>query len=231
VAHRLTRLEHPLPAVVMHWAHLLSFLVLVATGLQIHATSGWFGTMQFARQVHFVAMYVFILTTVARIYWAFFGAGSAPIGSLRRERDWHFFAMSAQDWKSLPQWIAYYLFLRKTRPYTEKYNPLQKLTYMLLFPLGIVVMALTGFAMFSPTAEAFGWLAGILGGLNGVRLTHYLAMWVLIVFFMIHLYLVLVEDPKEAGIMLVRYVPDGDRVPGDYPSQSEQSGAPAAEKG
>jgi len=225
MAHKLTRAQHPLPAVLMHWVHLLSFLTLIATGLQIHAHTGWFGTIQLVRQVHFIAMYIFVLTTLVRIYWAFFGRGSAPTGGLQRKRDFRFFAMTSEDWKSLPQWIKYYLFLRKTRPPTEKYNPLQKLTYMVLFPLGIVVMALTGFAMFAPTAEMFGWVAGILGGLNGARLVHYLAMWVLIVFFMVHLYLVFVEDPKEAAVMLFHTVPEPDRVPGDYPDTGSAGGA------
>ena len=42
-------------------------------------------------------------------------------------------------------------------------------------------------------------------------------MWVLIVFVMIHLYLVLAEDLKEMPNMLFRHVPPGDRVAGDYP--------------
>jgi multiple sugar transport system permease protein/sn-glycerol 3-phosphate transport system permease protein len=31
MSHKFTRLEHPLPAVLLHWAHLLSFFVLIAT--------------------------------------------------------------------------------------------------------------------------------------------------------------------------------------------------------
>ena len=77
MSHKFTRLEHPWPAVLMHWAHLLAFFVLIGTGLQIHAHSAWFGPIGTVSQVHFVAMYVFILTTIVRIYWAFFGAGSA----------------------------------------------------------------------------------------------------------------------------------------------------------
>ena len=228
MSHTLSRLEHPWPAVLMHWAHLLAFFVLIATGLQIHAHSNFFGPLGAVRQWHFVAMYVFILTTVVRVYWAFFGAGSAETGGLRRLRDWRFFGLSGSDWRTLPQWVAYYLFLRKARPPVAKYNPLQKLTYVLLFPLGILVMALTGFAMFAPTQASFAWLAAALGGLNGVRLIHYLVMWVLIVFFMIHLYLVIVEDPQEAAIMLWRTVPKANRQPGDYPAEQ---GAGTAREG
>ena len=50
MSHKLTRLEHPWPAVLMHWAHLLSFFVLIATGLAIHAHPTAFGTIEFVRQ-------------------------------------------------------------------------------------------------------------------------------------------------------------------------------------
>jgi Ni/Fe-hydrogenase b-type cytochrome subunit len=224
MSHKLTRLEHPWPAVIMHWAHLLSFFVLIATGLAIHAHVNVFGRIQTEQQVHFIVMYIFILTTVVRIYWAFFGAGSATLGGLVRHQDWRFFGLTWSDIKAMPQWIAYYLFLRKTRPHVIKYNPLQKLTYVLLFPLGILVMALSGFAMFEPTAQSMTWFANVFGGLDGVRLMHYETMWILIVFFMIHVYLVIVEDPGEAPIMLLHMVPPSLRVKGDYPDADKPSG-------
>jgi Ni/Fe-hydrogenase 1 B-type cytochrome subunit len=225
MSHKLTRLEHPWPAVLMHWAHLLSFFALIATGLAIHAHSAAIGSIGFDRQVHFIVMYVFVLTTVVRIYWAFFGTGSARLGGLVRERDWRFFGLSMEDVKSTPSWIAYYLFLRKTKPTVVKYGSLQKLTYGLLFPLAILVMALSGFTLFAPTAGAMVWFANRFGGLNGVRLMHYLTMWILIMFFMIHLYLVLVEEPAQASTMLLRSVPPSMRVPGDYSDAETPSGA------
>ena len=219
-----SRQEHPLPAVLTHWVHLLSFFILIVTGLLIHTPLSQVATMQTVKQIHFISMYVFILTTVVRIYWAFFGGGSACIASVKKIRDYKHFAMTRLDWRTMGEWIKYYLFLRKTRPYTPKYNPLQKITYGYLFPLGTVFMALTGFALFQPTAAAMTWWANIFGGQNGTRLAHYWAMWVLIVFFMVHLYLVFAEDFKELPNMLVRYVPKGDRVVGDYPA-SEVHGA------
>jgi len=221
MSHKLTRLEHPMPAVLMHWAHLLSFFVLIATGLQIHAHTDWLGPLGAVRQVHFIAMYIFILTTVVRIYWAFFGAGSAALGGLTRQRDWKFFSLNGADVKSTPSWIAYYLFLRKEKPRVVKYGSLQKLTYAILFPLGILVMALTGFALFPPTAGAMLWLTNLAGGLNGMRLIHYFGMWVLIVFFMIHFYLVIVEEPAQARSMLLHSIPENLRVPGDYAPESK----------
>jgi Ni,Fe-hydrogenase I cytochrome b subunit len=92
---------------------LLSFFVLIATGLAIHAGSNAIGTIGFVRQTHFVAMFVFVLTTVTRIYWAFFGAGSAPTGGLVRHPDWR--RLTGVDWKFIPA-LGYYLFLRKAHP-------------------------------------------------------------------------------------------------------------------
>lgn len=227
---KLTRLEHPWPAVMMHWLHLLSFLTLIATGLTIHAHSTMLGSMQFVRQTHFVVMSVFLVTTISRIYWALFGAGSAEAAGLVRRRDWRFFGLSGADWKAIPQWLAYYLFLRKTRPHAAKYNPLQKLTYLVVFPLGILTMALSGFSMFEPSAEAMAWFANIFGGLNGVRLLHYLTMWVFVSFAMLHVYLVIVEDPAQLPNMLLRTVPRSMRVAGDYDEKTSGRTSGAAEQ-
>jgi hypothetical protein len=45
---------------------------------------------------------------------------------------------------------------------------------------------------------------------------------------MVHLYLVIVEDPAEASVMLLHSVPEDFRVPGDYPA--EGSGSVQGEK-
>jgi len=230
MSHKFSRLEHPWPAVIMHWAHLLSFFVLIVTGLEIHAHSTLFGTIENAHETHSVVMAIFLLTTITRIYWAFFGAGSAALGGTVRHRDWRFFGLNMADIKSTPSWIAYYLFLRKEKPHVVKYGSLQKLTYGILFPLGILVIALSGFAMFPPTMASMAWFANIFGGLNGVRLMHYLTMWVLIMFFMIHLYLVIVEEPAQAAIMLAHTVPPSMRVPGDYSDKPSGSTGTAGQK-
>lgn len=210
MSHMVTQSEHPLPAVLIHWMHLASFLALAVTGILIHGHYAGV-SMQAVRQVHFVVMYVFVLTTIVRVWWAFLGRGSSTAGSTAIVRDYKHFAITGSDIRALPSWVGYYLFLRKTRPYTEKYNPLQKLTYTVLFPLGVVVMALTGAAMFPPAAAAMRWLTDLLGGLNAVRLWHYMAMWVLLVFTLIHVYLVFAEDVVQAPLMLFRKL-TGDPV-------------------
>ena len=224
---KMTRTEHPLPAVVLHWMHLLSFFLLMGTGLYIHSPLRGFSTVAVMDEIHFVTMYVFVLTTVMRIYWAFFGAGSAKLGSVKREPDYRHFALTRLDARTFGSMLAYYLFLRDTRPYSTKYNPLQKVTYGYVFPLLIAFMALSGFAMFLPTEASLTWFANWFGGQNAVRLAHYLAMWVFFSLFLIHFYLVLFEDIRELPNMLLRYVPETHRVVGDYPADQVPSGGTA----
>jgi Ni/Fe-hydrogenase 1 B-type cytochrome subunit len=201
-----TREEHPLTAVVLHWAHLVSFLTLVITGWLIYRPAQPF-PMGTVRTVHFVTMFVFILTTVVRIYWAFFGAGSARPGERRKLPDWRHFAAERDNRGTMRPTLAYYLFLRKTKPRTGKYNPLQKLTYGYVFPLGMVLMALTGFAIWEPTMGAMAWFTGLLGGLAAVRLVHFLGMVVLVMFWLVHIYLVVFEDVKELPLMMIHREP------------------------
>lgn len=218
MSEKVTRFEHPLPAVIMHYLHLLSFFALIITGIYIRSPFPGFSTMGTMKTIHTLSMEVFILTAVMRIYWAFFGRGSAYSGSLSRVRDYKQFAMGRLDWRTIGEWLKYYLFIRKTKPYTAKYNPLQKLTYGYVFPLGVLWMALTGFALYVPTSQAMSWFTNLMGGQNSVRLWHYYGMWVFLAVFLVHLYLVFAEDIVQFPLMFARHIPAKARVAGDYPS-------------
>lgn len=200
--------EHPLPAVLTHWAHLISFISLAVTGLLIYAAPyGW--NMDAIRTVHFVMMFVFFFTFIIRLYWAFLGRGSADTGQTAVERDYkHFWVEKANKGKLVP-YIKYYLFLSKTRPAVAKYNPLQKMAYGLMFPVLIIWMSVTGFAIWANTPVwMFGWLLNLTGGPDMLRLLHYLGCWAMILVFMVHLYLVVFEDPVEAYSMLFHVMPE-----------------------
>ncbi len=208
--HGFTLEEHPLPAVVLHWVHLVSFLLLAFTGIVIHyAPAAW--PMSTIRTIHYVNMFVFVCTTVIRVYWAFFGAGSAGTGRTELVRDYKHFTLGPGSGTLMVEYLKYYLFIRKTRPAVDKYNPLQVLAYGYLFPLMILVMALTGFALYPPTAGAMSWFAALLGGLNAARLVHFISCFVMLSLLLVHLYLVVMEDPVEAYSMLLHYLPDDYR--------------------
>ena len=70
-----------LPVRFCHWINALSIFILAVTGFIIAdppaimsgaeaSDSYWFGTV---RAIHFITAYVFLLSTIVRLYWAFNG--------------------------------------------------------------------------------------------------------------------------------------------------------------
>jgi Ni/Fe-hydrogenase 1 B-type cytochrome subunit len=196
-----TREEHPLPAVLLHGVHLVSMLLLILSGLYIHYPFAA-GAMGLMRTTHFVAMSVLVITTVLRVYWAFAGRGSAGSGSRRLVPDWRHFAPEPANRGQMLETLKYYLFLRDSHPRSAKFNTLQKATYGLWLVL-IVIQAVTGLAMWSPTASAFEPLAYALGGITQMRVDHYLVMWLFIVTLMIHVYLSVAEAWVQVPLMFL----------------------------
>jgi Ni/Fe-hydrogenase 1 B-type cytochrome subunit len=182
-----TRREHPLPAVLMHWAHLLSIAVLTFTGLYIHWPF-FAGAMGIMRSFHFVFMFVLIFIALLRVYWAFFGAGSAVTGGMVRQPDYKYFGPQRENRGTILGTLKYYLFLQSDSPPVVKYNGLQKGTYIFWLIL-IVLQAITGFALWTPTAAALLPLTYALGGVEYMRMYHYLIMWLFLITTAIHIYL------------------------------------------
>ncbi|MHB9112238.1 MAG: cytochrome b/b6 domain-containing protein [Thermoleophilia bacterium] len=196
-----TREEHPLPAIIMHAVHMVSLLLLIFTGFYIR--SPFFGGfMGYAEAIHQVAMWTFVFTTVIRIYWSFFGAGSAPPGRRTKIRDFHWFSpLRHKGEGNFRDTLKYYLFLRKTYPSVYKFNPLQKGTYLFWTFILIPLTLLTGLCLWAPTRAFFEPLTYRAGGLAAMRSYHYLLMWVFIVTAGTHLYLVVAEVARELPLM------------------------------
>ncbi len=187
-----------MPALVMHWLHLISIAVLIFTGFYIRWPF-FGGAMGIMRNLHFVFMFLLIFVALVRVYWAFVGF-SAPPGERRKIRDYKFFGPQRENRGQFFQTIKYYLFLRRTHPRTAKYNPLQKLTYVFWLAL-IAVQAITGFALWPPTAGFFQPLSYALGGISYMRAYHYIIMWVFIATVALHIYLSLAEAIWEFPLM------------------------------
>jgi len=205
----VVREEHPLPAMIMHWVHLVSMAVLIFTGFYIQ-NPFFAGSMGLMRDLHFLFMYVLIITAVVRVYWAFFGAGSSSHGSRRRVRDYKHFGYERENRGTFWPTVQYYLFLRKRPPAGAKFNSLQKGTYMFWLLL-IVLQAITGFAIFTPTQNFFQPLTYAVGGMMAMRAYHYLIMWLFIVTVALHIYLSLLHLPSAALMFFgVETVPPGE---------------------
>ncbi|NOY86946.1 MAG: hypothetical protein GXP52_06560 [Deltaproteobacteria bacterium] len=187
-----TKADHPVPARAMHLVHLLSMIALIATGFFIYKPNfSLLGlSMHTARVIHFYAGFIIVLNLAARFYWSIFGA-ARDIGDFlpRKENRGKFF-----------QLLAYYTFMRRSRPTTAKYNTLQKSTYVFWFLL-LIFQAITGFALLWNMKPGWASLVDSVGGLNNMHMIHYLTMWVFIVTTMVHVYLVLFEDFKSCKLM------------------------------
>lgn len=144
------------------------------------------GNSSLVRGVHFFAAGILIIAAVLRILGMFSG----------RNRDWRSFIPTLADIKLLPKTINYYAYLTEEPEIKKKYNPLQMISYSLVFVL-VVFQILSGFALQYPD----GWLRwfnyGLFNNELQVRIAHYIVNWLLVMFLMIHVYLGIREKFDE----------------------------------
>jgi Ni/Fe-hydrogenase 1 B-type cytochrome subunit len=109
-----TKAEHPLPARIMHHTHLVSIIVLIATGFYIHKPDfSLFGLdMKTVINVHLFFAFAILLNSVTRVYWSIFG----------KPHDIKYFMPEKENKGKLFPMMSYYYFLRKTKPKTSRYN-------------------------------------------------------------------------------------------------------------
>jgi Ni/Fe-hydrogenase 1 B-type cytochrome subunit len=195
--------DHPIPARIMHQINLVCMFVMVATGFFIHKPNfSLLGIdMNLARYVHFITAFAILLNSVTRIYWSIFGA----------PRDIKYFLPEKDNKGKLFPMMAYYYFLRKTKPKTSKYNGWQKSTYV-LWTIALWFMALTGFAMLWKTNPFWASVVAAFGGLSMIHAIHYLVMWFFVASVLFHIYLVLFDDFKSFLSMFFGIEPEEEEA-------------------
>ncbi len=189
------------PVRITHWLTFGSVMVLSVTGGYIAdpfiiPPGGPFMTV--VRFVHMVAAFTFLGSGILRTYWLFAGN--------RFSRWTAFVPTNRRHAAELANQAGWYLFLRREVPKILGHNALAAGTYFVVFFLFLLQTA-TGFALAGadgtePWATIFGWVPGLLGGLQGVRLIHHLLMWGVIAFMIHHVYSALLVDHWERnGLM------------------------------
>ena len=218
---------HPLPFVITHWINLSAMILLILSGILIHFPFIP-GTMGIARGVHIFCGFVIFINCLVRIILSFF-IESAPTGGTHE---------TVKDYKTwLPQednrhqgvsWIKYYLFVKKDHPLSAKLGVPQKITYLLI-PILLLLMFISGLCLWTPTAGS-GFCQGLLnlvGGAMSMRIIHYFGMYVFIIFMFIHVYLANVEGFEPTKLMFARkehggyvYDPEKHVIVGEDPLES-----------
>jgi len=195
------RQAHPLPFVITHWINLIAMLVLIFTGFYIHFPffSGFMGV---ARGAHMFFAFVFVANMIIRVILAFF-IKSAPTGGTREvDYDYKSFLPQKDNRHQLGAWIKYYLFLKKDHPLGGKYGVPQKITYLMV-PVMILIIAFTGMCLWAPTSGVgpFAAFNSLVGSIMITRIIHFFLMFVFIIFMIIHVYLANVEGLAPTKMM------------------------------
>ncbi|MBN1251615.1 MAG: PAS domain S-box protein [Bacteroidales bacterium] len=160
-----------------HWSQVLLIFFLVLTGFEIHSSYEFFG-FENAVKWHNIAAWAFLVLIVFAIFWHFVTG------------EWKQYMPTT---KYMMAQINYYIFgIFKGAPHPthktvyNKFNPLQRFTYLGLKLLVIPVQVITGFIyMFYMYPEN----PIHIGGLSVFALIHTLGAFSLIAFVILHVYL------------------------------------------
>ena len=191
------------PVRIWHWVMMIAMFVLIPTGYLIG--SPWSGPREEAslhlllrqrphdplRRRHGLRGRV----CRCALYWAVIGNHHAR--AIFIPPVWSF-----SWWKGLFSQAMYYLFLKQgigargsatTRSRSSRCSA--------MYVLGSIVIILTGFALYaeqfgwgSTWMNVFGWVNTLLGSSQMVRTVHHFAMYYLMIFAIVHMYMVFRED-------------------------------------
>ena len=216
------REAHPLPFVITHWINLVCMFILMFTGFCIHYP--FFPLfMSIARGLHVICGFIIFINCVVRIVMAFIVKAAPTAGTRKQVADYKMWLPQKDNLHQGVEWVKYYLFLRKTPPLGGKLGVPQKIYYLAIAPL-LIIMFITGICLWPPLATTdfcLGCLS-LVGGAMNMRVIHFFLMFVFIIFCFIHLYLANIEGTEPTKLMLFRkehggltYDPDKHVIDGE----------------
>lgn len=159
-----------------------------------------------ARVVHFFFGWVLVAVMLAWLVFSFFN------GHLKRD-----VLVTPRDAAGLPADIADHARLRLK--HRRRYTPLQKFAYFGVFFVLFPLIIFTGLTMSPGMNAAWPWLVDLFGGRQSARSIHFIAMLLLVIFFVVHIVMVLLAGPlNELRSMITgwyRMNPGEPTEPGD----------------
>ena len=185
-----------IPVRVAHWVMFFSIITLGITGYLIgnpgfseptEASKVYtFGNIRF---IHFLAGYILAASFLLRLYWGLvgnhFSRWLTMLPFTKNRFEGIFRESRALLWPK-----------GKLRVYTG-HSPLANVGYLVLY-LGLLTSIVTGFTLYAQSNYTPFWRKIAAGGLslfgnnlNNIHLVHHLLLWFFILFFMVHLYLVI----------------------------------------
>jgi thiosulfate reductase cytochrome b subunit len=113
--------------------------------------------------------------------------------------EWRDLVPRKGDIRDSVQMVKFYLFVRKGHPHQGKHNALQKSTYFAL-PLVGALAVVSGIAIWKPVQ--LSWLTDLLGGYVWARYWHFIAMLVIVILSVAHVFMVFAVDPYSIPAMI-----------------------------
>lgn len=189
-------LLYPLPIRIFHWLLVASLSLTIIFGLMISFAYP-FLPMKVVRFVHVSSGFVAFGVLLYRIGYALLSG------------DYRNFSIKLEDFKTFPDLIKYYLFLRQNPPpLRTKYNIGQKII-MLSWLVGILYQTFAGIVLLNSSFVATDSLLSLLAKLTlpqHIRTTKFFLTIYFIVTIMVHIYLAHTEDIAKSQSMLTRWV-------------------------
>ena len=187
-----------LPVRIAHWGLVLSLVLLTVTGAYMHSpflvadgSRAW--VMGWMRFIHELSGFLLIAIFIPRVYWFFAGNHYASW------RSW--IPHTARQWTSIKSMVSYYGF-RRRKPFEEiGHNSLAALAYIAVFSL-VAMEFITGLVLFSVVEGGHvlnvfvGWIPRVIN-IQWIRSAHFLIMFLLIAFFIHHIYSALLVGISE----------------------------------
>ena len=189
--------KHALVVRLLHWLNFPVLLIMAWSGMRIywadvrdpyvlgigswHLLEFWPDSVESALQLdrrlakgiafHLVFGWLFVLGGVAwTVHLAVTGGWRRLVPDRRTLRD-------------VPRSLAHDLHLRREAPPQGKYNPVQQVTYALVWVMAAVLVA-SGFAIYKPVQLSF--LVALLGGYGTARFLHFTMTILLLSFLVVH---------------------------------------------
>jgi thiosulfate reductase cytochrome b subunit len=175
---------HTLAVRITHWINAIAIIIMILSGWAIYDASPLFsfaipygitlgGWLAGALQWHFAAMWLLVLNGLFYVCYGFFSG--------------HFkSSFLPLTWQSL--WSEFKNALRGQISHElGVYNAVQRAAYIGVLCLG-VVLVLSGLSIWKPVQ--FQELAALMGGYEGARVVHFVAMALVVFFILVHLTLV-----------------------------------------
>ena len=202
---------HPRLVRWWHWINAFAIFLMVGSGWRIYNASpifkfrfiddltigSWLGG---ALQVHFAAMWLFVINGLVYLTYGLVS------GHFRRS----FLPLRPRD-----VWRDFNLALEgKLEHHTGVYNAVQRLAYIGVI-VALIGVVYSGLAVWKPVQ--FQTMAWTLGGYEGARIVHFLAMSAIVAFVLLHLTLVALVPrtllPMLWGRARGEHKPDGGAQP------------------